>query len=242
MKAKKNEEKIMPTPHNEAKENDFAKTVLMPGDPLRAKFIAEHFLTDVKQVNGVRNMLAYTGYYKGKKVSVMGSGMGIPSIGLYAYELYSFYHVERIIRVGTCGACQESLTLFDIIVAMGASTNSSWQDQYHLGGTLSAIASYPAMRDAITALDKKGYRYQVGQVFSSDNFYGEEWEPWAKMGILALEMESYGLYSVAAQLHKEALSILTVSDSMITHQETTAEERQNSFTQMMEIALESIKE
>lgn len=232
----------MPTPHNEAKENDFAKTVLMPGDPLRAKFIAEHFLTDVKQVNGIRNMLAFTGYYKGKRVSVMGSGMGIPSIGLYAHELYAFYGVERIIRVGTCGGCQENQKLFDLVIGIGASTNSNWASQYHLNGTLSAVASYPVLRQAVDACEKFGYRHQVGQVFSGDNFYGEEWEPWAKMGIMAIEMESYGLYSVAAELHKEALSILTVSDSLITHQETTSEERQTSFTQMMEVALECIKE
>ncbi len=232
----------MSTPHNEAKENDFAKTVLMPGDPLRAKFIAEHFLSDVRQVNGIRNMLAYTGYYKGKKVSVMGSGMGIPSIGIYAYELYSHYHVDRIIRVGTAGASQASLKLFDIVIASGASTNSNWASQYNLNGTLSAVASYPALRAACDAAEQFGYDYQVGQVFSSDNFYNEDWKPWAKMGILALEMESYGLYSIAAEFGKEALSILTISDSLVTHQETTAEERQNSFTQMMEVALECIKE
>lgn len=232
----------MPTPHNEAKENDFAKTVLMPGDPLRAKFIADTFLTDVKQVNGVRNMLAYTGYYKGKKVSVMGSGMGIPSIGIYAYELYAFYNVERIIRVGSAGSCSKDLDLFDIVVAMGASTNSAWADQYKLGGTLSAIASYEAMKEAIDSCEEHKYKYKVGQVFSSDNFYGEEWEGWANMGILALEMESYGLYCIASQLHKEALSILTISDSLIDHKETTAEERQSSFTNMMEVALDCIKE
>lgn len=232
----------MPTPHNEAKENDFAKTVLMPGDPLRAKFIAEHYLTDVKQVNSIRNMLAFTGYYKGKRVSVMGSGMGIPSIGLYATELYSFYGVERIIRVGTTGSVQKDLQLFDIVIAMGASTNSNWASQYHLNGSLSAVASYPALREAVDASEKFNYRHQVGQVFSGDNFYGEEWEPWAKMGILCFEMETYGLYSVAAALHKEALSILTVSDSLLTHQETTTEERQTSFTHMMDVALECIKE
>ena len=232
----------MSTPHNEANENDFAKTVLLPGDPLRAKFIAEHYLTDVKQVNGVRNMLGYTGYYKGKRVSVMGSGMGIPSIGIYSYELYTHYHVDRIIRIGSAGSCQESLKLFDIVVGIGASTNSNWASQYNLNGTLSAVASYPVLKQAVEALDRFGYNYQVGQIFSSDNFYNEDWKPWAKMGILAVEMEAYGLYSVAAELHKEALTILTISDSLVTHQETTAEERQNSFTQMMEVALECIKE
>lgn len=232
----------MSTPHNEAKENDFAKTVLMPGDPLRAKFIAETYLTDVKQVNGVRNMLGFTGYYKGKKVSVMGSGMGIPSIGIYSYELYSHYGVERIIRIGSAGSTSKNLKLFDLVIAQGASTNSSWANQYKLGGTFSAIGSYPVLEQAVDACKKFNYRYQVGQVLSSDNFYGEEWEPWADMGILACEMEAYGLYCVAAQLHKEALAIMTISDSMIEHTETTAEQREKSFTHMMEVALECIKE
>ncbi len=232
----------MPTPHNNALENEIAKTVLMPGDPLRAKFIAETFLTDVKLVNTVRNMLAYTGYYKGKRVTVMGSGMGIPSIGIYAYELYTNYNVDRIIRIGSAGSTNKDLKLFDLVIAQGASTNSSWSEQYHLGGTYSAIASYPVMKEAIDACEKFNYRYMVGQVLSSDNFYGEEWEPWANMGILACEMEAYGLYCIAAQLHKEALAIMTISDSMIEHQETTAEQREKSFTNMMEVALNCIKE
>jgi purine nucleoside phosphorylase len=232
----------MPTPHNNALENEIAKTVLMPGDPLRAKFIAETFLTDVKLVNTVRNMLAYTGYYKGKRVTVMGSGMGIPSIGIYAYELYTNYNVDRIIRIGSAGSTNKDLKLFDLVIAQGASTNSSWSEQYHLGGTYSAIASYPVMKEAIDACEKFNYRYMVGQVLSSDNFYGEEWEPWTNMGILACEMEAYGLYCIAAQLHKEALAIMTISDSMIEHQETTAEQREKSFTNMMEVALNCIKE
>ncbi len=232
----------MSTPHNEAEQNAFAKTVLMPGDPLRAKFIAEHYLSDVKQVNGVRNMLAYTGYYKGKKVSVMGSGMGIPSIGIYSYELYTHYGVDRIIRIGSAGSTSKDLKLFDLVIAQGASTNSSWSSQYNLPGTFSAIASYPVMEEAIQAAKQFGYRYQVGQVLSSDNFYGEDWKPWAAMGILACEMEAYGLYCIAAQLHKEALAILTISDSMIEHAETTAKEREQSFTNMMDVALECIKE
>lgn len=232
----------MPTPHNNALENEIAKTVLMPGDPLRAKFIAETYLTDVKLVNTVRNMFAYTGYYKGKRVTVMGSGMGIPSIGIYSYELYTHYNVERIIRIGSAGSTNKDLKLFDLVIAQGASTNSSWSEQYHLGGTYSAIASYPVMKEAIDACEKFNYRYMVGQVLSSDNFYGEEWEPWADMGILACEMEAYGLYCVAAQLHKEALAIMTISDSMIEHQETTAEQREKSFTNMMDVALNCIKE
>lgn len=232
----------MSTPHNSANENDFAKTVLMPGDPLRAKFIAEHFLTDVKQVNSVRNMLAFTGYYKGKRVSVMGSGMGIPSIGIYATELFKFYGVERIIRVGSAGSMTKDLNLFDLVIASGASTNSSWSSQYHLPGTFSAVASYPVLESAVKSAKEHGYRFKVGQVFSSDNFYGQEWECWADMGVLAVEMESYALYSIASQYKKEALCILTISDSLIDHVETTSEERETSFTNMMEVALDCIKE
>lgn len=232
----------MSTPHNQAEKGDFASTVLMPGDPLRAKYIAEHYLKDAKLVNTVRNMFGYTGTYKGKRVSVMGSGMGIPSIGIYASELYMFYDVKRIIRIGSAGSTTKDLNLFDIVVAMGASTNSAWADQYHLGGTFSAVASYDPLRDAVNSLEKHGYRYKVGSVLSSDNFYGEEWKPWANMGILAVEMETYGLYSVAASLHKEALAILTISDNLLTHQETTAEERETGFTHMMDVALDCIKE
>ena len=221
----------------------FAKTVLMPGDPLRAKYIAEHFLVDCKEVTNTRGILGFTGKTKeGKEISVMASGMGIPSIGIYSYELYTHYDVERIIRIGSAGSTTKDLKLFDLVIAQGASTNSSWSEQYHLGGTYSAIASYPVMEEAINASKKFGYRFKVGQVLSSDNFYGEEWEPWANMGILACEMEAYGLYCVAAQLHKEALTILTISDSLVEHAETTAEEREKSFTNMMDVALECIKE
>lgn len=236
----------MPTPHNRAKKGDFAKTVLMPGDPLRAKFIAETFLTDVQLVNDVRNMFAYTGSYKGKRVSVMGSGMGIPSIGLYAYELYGEYDVDRIIRVGSAGSMVEDLKLFDIVIAQGASTNSNWIQQYGLPqGTYSAISSYPVLREAVDSALRHQFRHKVGQVFSSDNFYNdppEVWKKWAAMGCLCCEMESYGLFATAASFHKEALAILTISDSLITHQETTSEERVKSFTNMMEVALDCIKE
>lgn len=232
----------MSTPHNEAKQGDFAKTVLMPGDPLRAKFIAEHYLSDVRGVNTIRNMLGYTGTYKGKRVSVMGSGMGIPSIGIYAYELYHHYDVERIIRIGSAGSIQKDLKLFDLVIASGACTNSNWAMQYQLPGQFSAVASYDVLREAVEASERFGYRYQVGQVMSSDNFYNEVWEPYAKMGVLACEMEAYGLYCVAAEAGKEALGIMTISDSMIEHLETTAQERQNSFTHMMDVALECIKE
>lgn len=236
----------MPTPHNDAKKGEIAKTVLMPGDPLRAKFIAENFLEDVQLVNTVRNMLCYTGTYKGKRVSVMGSGMGIPSIGIYSYELYHSYDVERIIRIGTAGSVQNDLKLFDIVIAQGASTNSNWSSQYGLGdGTYSAISSYDALVEAVESAKRRGYRYRVGQVFSSDNFYNDPesyWKKWADMGILCMEMEAYALFATAAEAHKEALAILTISDSMITHEETTSEERQTSFTHMMDVALDCIKE
>ncbi len=236
----------MSTPHNEAKENDFAKTVLMPGDPLRAKFIAENYLKDVKVINTVRNMLAYTGTYKGKRVSVMGSGMGMPSIGIYAYELYHFYNVDRIIRIGSAGSTVKDLKLFDIVIAMGASTDSNWAEQYNLPhGTLAGVADYGTLKEAVDAAEKFGYHYKVGQVFSSDHFYNdpkEVWGRWAEMGTLCIEMETYGLYCTAQEAHKEALAILTISDSLLTHQETTSEERVNSFTHMMDVALSCIKE
>ena len=231
----------MSTPHNSAKMGDFAETVLLPGDPLRAKFIAETFLTDVVQVNGVRNMLGYTGYYKGKKVSVMGSGMGMPSIGIYCYELYAFYGVKTIIRVGSCGAYVPECKLFDIIIAQGACTNSNWAHQYNLPGTYSAIASFDLLKNAYDVATAKGYRTHVGNILSSDIFYNDQpevWQKWAKMGCLGVEMESYALYCTAAALGKRALCILTVSDSLVSHEETTAEERQTSFKQMMEVALE----
>lgn len=231
----------MSTPHNSAKMGDFAETVLLPGDPLRAKFIADNFLTDVVQVNGVRNMLGYTGYYKGKKVSVMGSGMGMPSIGIYCYELYAFYGVKTIIRVGSCGAYVPECKLFDIIIAQGACTNSNWSHQYGLPGTYSAIADFETLKKAYEVCKEKNYPVHVGNILSSDIFYNDQpevWKKWAKMGCLGVEMESYALYSTAASLGKKALCILTVSDSFISKEETTAEQRQTSFKQMMEVALE----
>lgn len=231
------------TPHNEGKIGDFAKTVLMPGDPLRAKFIAEHYLENVRKVNGVRNMFGYTGTYKGKEVTVMGSGMGMPSIGIYSYELYKFYGVESIIRIGSCGSYQADIDLFDIIICQGSCTDSNFASQYKLNGTFSALGSYELVEKAVNAAKEKKARYHVGNIMSSDIFYGadsENWKKWANMGVLGVEMESYALYCNAAYLHKKALTILTVSDSFISHKETTAEQRQNSFTQMMEIALELI--
>ena len=236
----------MPTPHNTAKKGEIAKTVLMPGDPLRAKFIAETFLDDIKLVNSVRNMLAYTGKYQGKEVTIMGSGMGIPSIGIYSYELYNFYDVDRIIRIGSAGSVCPDLKLFDIVIAQGASTTSNWIKQYNLpeNSTYSAISSYEALSSAVESAKRHNFRFKVGQVLSGDNFYNdpqEVWSKWAAMGILCLEMESYGLFATAAQANKEALAILTISDSLLTHEETTAEERQTSFTNMMKVALDCIK-
>lgn len=231
----------MSTPHNSAKNGDFAKTVLFPGDPLRAKYIAENFLTDVVQVNSVRNMFAYTGYYKGKKVSVMGSGMGMPSLGIYAYELYTQYGVENIIRVGSCGAYSPECKLFDVIIAQGASTNSSWAHQYSLPGTFSAIADFNLLKNAYDVAKDLNVRVHVGNILSSDIFYNDKpevWKNWARMGILAVEMESYALYCTAASLNKKALCILTVSDSFIFSEETTSEQREKSFSDMMKIALE----
>ncbi|MBE5733370.1 MAG: purine-nucleoside phosphorylase [Clostridiales bacterium] len=231
----------MSTPHNSANKGDFAKTVLMPGDPLRAKFIAENFLQDVKLVNNVRGINGYTGYYKGKKVSVMASGMGQPSIGIYSYELFNFYDVDNIIRVGSCGSFDKDLHARDIIVAMGACTNGNYAMQYKLPGTFAPIASYNLLKLAVDECEKSGVKYKVGNIFSSDTFYDEanSGMEWAKMGVLGVEMESCALYCNAARLGKNALTICTVSDSFIYPEEnTTAQERETSFTKMMEIALE----
>jgi purine-nucleoside phosphorylase len=232
----------MSTPHNQAKNGQLAKTVLMPGDPLRAKFIAENFLENPVLVNTVRNMFAYTGTYKGKEVSIMGSGMGMPSIGIYSYELFSFYGVEKIIRVGSCGAYTKDVKLYDVIIAQGACTDSNFAHQYELAGTFSAISDFKLLRRAVEEADKLNVNYHVGNILSSDIFYNalsDKWLKWAGMGVLAVEMESYALFATAAKLKKQALTILTVSDSLVTHEETTAEEREKSFTSMMKIALNS---
>lgn len=231
----------MSTPHNQAVEGQIAKTVLMPGDPLRAKFIAETFLENPVQFNSVRNMFGYTGTYKGKQVSVMGSGMGMPSIGIYSYELFKFYGVETIIRIGSCGSYQENVHVRDVIIAQAASTDSSWGSQYGLRGTLSAVATYDLVERAVAVAREKGINYHVGPICSNDVFYGvdgDAWKKWAQMGHLGVEMESYALFCNAAYLGKKAACILTVSDSFYNEPETTAEERQTSFKEMMEIALE----
>jgi len=230
----------VPTPHISAKLGDFAKTVLMPGDPLRAKFIAENYLENAVLVNNVRGVQGYTGYYKGKRVSVMASGMGQPSIGIYSYELFNFYGVEAIIRVGSCGSFSPELHARDIIVAMGACTNGNYASQYKLPGTFCPIADFDLVRRAAEECEKMGVNYRVGNILSSDMFYDDanSGMEWAKMGVLGVEMESAALYCNAARAGKKALCICTVSDSFIYPEEnTTAEERQISFTKMMEIAL-----
>ncbi len=230
----------IPTPHISAKLGDFAKTVLMPGDPLRAEFIAKNYLENAVLVNNVRGVQGYTGYYKGKRVSVMASGMGQPSIGIYSYELFNFYGVENIIRVGSCGSFSPELHVRDIIVAMGACTNGNYAKQYNLPGTFCPIADFNLVRKAVEECEKAGVKYRVGNIFSSDTFYDDanSGMQWAKMGVLGVEMESAALYCNAARAGKRALCICTVSDSFIYPEEnTTAEERQNSFTKMMEIAL-----
>ena len=230
------------TPHNEAKRGDIKDTVLMPGDPLRAKYIAENFLTDVKQFNAVRNMFGYSGKYKGKELSVMGSGMGIPSIGIYAHELYEQYDVKNIIRVGSCGAYSKDLKLFDLVLAMGASSDSNFAHQFNLPGTISAICDFDLLRKAVTSAEKLDMNVRVGNVFSSDVFYNnneDEWKRWEELGILAVEMECYGLYLTAQKLGKKAIGILTVSDSFHLKEQTTPKEREKSFNDMILVALES---
>lgn len=229
----------MPTPHNAAKTGDIAETVLLPGDPLRAKVIADTFLTDAVQFNTVRNMFGYTGYYKGKRVSVMGTGMGCASIGIYSYELIHMYGVKNLIRIGSCGGMQESVKLGDIVMAAGASTDTNYAHQYHLPGSFSAVASFDLLSRAVEEAKQQQFPYVVGNVISSDIFYGEteEWRDWAKMGVLAAEMESYALYCNAARAGVNALAIFTVSDSMVSKEEMSAEERQNGFTNMMKVAL-----
>ncbi len=231
----------MSTVHNEAKVNEIAKVVLMCGDPLRAKFIADNFLSGVKLVNKVRNMLCFTGMYKNKQVSVMGSGMGMPSMGIYSYELFDYYQVDKIIRVGTCGSYKENVKVKDVILAIGASSDSNYASQFNLGGTYSATASFSLLDKANKEAKKMKLNHHVGNVLSSDIFYHadkEAYKRWAKLDILAVEMESYALYVNAALLGKKALTILTVSDNLVTNEKTTSEERQVSFKQMMELALD----
>lgn len=229
------------TPHIQPNGVKIAKTVLMPGDPLRAKYIADNFLENVEQFNEVRNMFGYTGTYKGKEISVMGSGMGIPSIGIYSYELYNFFDVDTIIRIGSCGALQENVNLYDVIIAQAASTNSNYVDQFNIPGHFAPIADFELITKAKQVADDIGAVTHVGNILSSDTFYNADKhfnDSWKNMGILGIEMESAGLYLNAIHAGKKALGIFTVSDHILRDEATSAEERQTSFTQMMEIALE----
>ncbi len=236
-----------PTPHISAKPGDFGKTVLMPGDPLRSKFIAENFLENPVLVNNVRGVHGYTGTYKGVKVSVMASGMGMPAIGIYSHELYNAYGVENIIRVGSAGSIQEHINLYDIVLGQGACTDSNFLHQFHFPGTFAPIADFDLLTEAVKACKEHGATYHVGNINSSDVFYGDHagvpegldsTYALSKMGVMALEMEAAALYMNAARYGKRALCICTISDHILKHQETTSEERQNSFTQMMKVALD----
>ena len=236
-----------PTPHIKAVPGDFGQTVLMPGDPLRSQFIAENFLENPILVNNVRGVQGYTGTYKGTRVSVMASGMGMPSIGIYSWELFTVFGVENIMRIGSTGALQPQGNIRDIVVGQGACTDSAWARQFHLPGTFAPIASWELLQEAVKAASANGARYHVGNVNSSDTFYGDHigvpegldsLYGLKKMGVMALEMEAAALYMNAARYGKRALCICTISDHILTGEETTSEERQNSFTTMMKVALD----
>ncbi len=230
----------MSTPHNAAQKGEIAKTVLMPGDPLRAKFIADNYLTDVTCYNTVRNMLGFTGLYRGKRVSVQGSGMGMPSIGIYSYELFHFYDVDAIIRIGSAGGIGDDLHVRDLVAGMGACTNSNYAHQFELPGTFAPIASWRLLLRAKEAADRLGVPLKVGNLLSSDTFYdaANRSLDWTKMGVLAIEMEAAALYMNAAYAKKEALCLCTISDMITTGEALSAEERQSSFREMMEVALD----
>ena len=234
-----------PTPHINASPEDFAKTVLMPGDPLRSKFIAENFLDDARLVNNVRGVQGYTGKYEGKPVTVMASGMGMPSIGIYSYELYNFFGVENIIRIGSTGSINEDVKVRDIVFALGASTNSNYARQFELPGVFAPVADFGLLKKAVDNAETVGASYHVGNVLSSDTFYDAQDDAndrWIKMGVLCIEMETAALYMNAAKAHKKALGMFTVSDHILTGEALSAEERQTSFRQMMEIALKTAAE
>ena len=230
----------IPTPHIEAKEGEIAERVLMAGDPLRVKFMAERYLDNPVQFNGVRGMLGYTGTWKGKRVSLMGHGMGMPSIGIYSYELFNFYGVKTIIRVGSAGAYHNDLHLGDLVLAMGACTDSNYAAQYQLPGTFAPIADFDLLRKASDCCEAKGLHYKVGNIVSSDVFYGDvpQTDKWVKMGVLAVEMEAAALYMNAARCGAKALTICTISDHVLRGEATSSEERRTAFTSMVEVALE----
>ena len=229
----------IPTPHIGAQKGEIAQTVIMAGDPLRAKFMAESYLDDPVLFNEVRGMLGYTGTWQGKRVSVMGHGMGIPSIGIYTYELFNFYDVQTIIRVGSAGAYDPDLKLGDLVLAMGACTDSNYGAQFGLPGTFAPIADFDLLQGAAEACERLGIRYKVGNVLSSDVFYSDnpQSDKWMKMGVLAVEMEASALYMNAARAGRRALVINTISDHILTGEVTTSEQRRTTFTKMMEVAL-----
>lgn len=231
----------MPTPHNEAKKGEIAKVVLMPGDPNRALWIADNFLHDVKCVNKVRGNYCYTGYTKnGKRISVMSSGMGHPSIGIYSYELYTEYDVETIIRVGTCGSYQEYINLRDVLLVAGSSTDSNYAAQFHLNGTYAALPDFELLNTAREVLVAKKFPFHVGNIFSADVFYDfdkETWKRWASLNVMGVEMESYALYINAAYLRKRALTMLTATDNFVKEGKLTSEERQVGLRNMIEAAV-----
>lgn len=229
----------VPTPHIGAREGEIADRVIMAGDPLRAKFMAERFLENPVQYNAVRGMLGFTGTYKGKRVSVQGHGMGMPSIGIYSYELFNFYGVKRIIRTGSAGSINAGVKMGDVVIGMGSCTDSNYASQYGLPGTFAPIADFGLVRAAVEKAEEMGVRYKVGNLLASDFFYGDDadsWKQWQKMGVLAVEMEAAALYMNAARCGGEALCICTISDSLVTGEACSAEERQTSFTNMMDIA------
>ncbi|MBE6538060.1 MAG: purine-nucleoside phosphorylase [Ruminococcaceae bacterium] len=230
-----------PTPHINATPADFAKTVLMPGDPLRAKFIAENFLENAKLVNNVRGVQGYTGLYKGTRVSVMASGMGMPSIGIYSHELYNFFGVENIIRVGSAGALRADIKVRDIVIGMGACTNSSFPKQFGMPGAFTPIADFTLLEETVNVAREHSLSFHVGNLLSSDTFYNEDADSsliWAKMGVMAVEMEAAALYSTAARSGKRALAVCTISDSLVSGEALDSDARQNSFTDMMKLALD----
>ncbi|MCI6157052.1 purine-nucleoside phosphorylase [Peptoniphilaceae bacterium SGI.137] len=233
----------MPTPHNTAEKGQIAGKILLPGDPLRAKFVADNYLQEAKQFNSTRNMFGFTGIYRGEPVSVMGTGMGMPSLGIYVYELIHEYDVKKLIRIGSAGAYTDRLKLYDIVLAQGACTDSNFAMQFDTHGTFSAIASWSLLKKAYDVAEKMNQTVHVGNIFSSDIFYNalnreqDHWKKWAKLGCLCVEMETYALYTLAAEAGVDALSVLTISDSLTSGEETTAAQRENSFQTMMEIAL-----
>lgn len=232
----------MPTPHIEAHEGQIADTILLPGDPLRAKYIAENFLEEVTLFNDVRNMLGYTGFYNGKKVSVMGTGMGMPSMGIYAYELITYFGVKKLIRVGSTGSIQPHIKVKDIVLAQATSTNSSFGKQFGLRGDIAGVADYGLLSTAARLASEKNILTHVGNILSSDVFYDadvDDWKRWSKLGVLSLEMEAHALYLIAMSTGVAALAMCTVSDSLVTGEAMNSDDREQSFNNMITLALQT---